>query len=42
MFIKSENGASISGRLFTIVQTAKANGLIVDEYIEYVLDNTNI
>ena len=27
---------------FTIVQTAKANGLIIDKYIEYVLENINI
>ena len=39
LFAKTENGASISGRIFTIVQTAKANGLIVDKYIEYVLEN---
>lgn len=38
LFAKTEKGASISGRLFTIVQTAKANGLIVDKYIEYVLE----
>lgn len=41
LFAKSEKGASISGRLFTIIQTAKANGLIVDKYLEYVLDNMN-
>ena len=38
-FAKTEKDASISGRLYTIIQTAKANGLIVDKYIEYVLDN---
>ena len=41
LFAKSENGASISGRLFIIIQTAKANGLIVDKYIEYVIDHIN-
>ena len=39
LFAKSENGASISGRLFTIIQTAKANSLVVDKYLEYVIDN---
>lgn len=39
LFAKTENGAALSGRIFTIVQTAKANGLIVDKYIEYVLEN---
>lgn len=39
LFAKTENGASISGRLFTIIQTAKANGLVVDKYLEYVLEN---
>lgn len=39
LFAKSENGASISGRLFTIIQTAKANALVVDKYLEYVIDN---
>ena len=41
LFAKTENGASISGRLFTIVQTAKANGLIVNKYLEHILDNIN-
>lgn len=41
LFAKSENGASISGRIFTIVQTAKANALVVDKYLEYALENIN-
>ena len=41
LFAKTEKGASISGRIFTIVQTAKANGLIIDKYLEYILDNIN-
>lgn len=41
LFAKTEKGASISGRLFTIIQTAKANMLVVDKYIEYVLENIN-
>lgn len=41
LFAKTEKGASISGRIFTVVQTAKANALIVDKYLEYVLENIN-
>lgn len=41
LFAKSEKGASISGRIFTIVQTAKANALVVDKYLEYALENIN-
>lgn len=41
LFAKTEHGASISGRLFTIIQTARANGLVVDKYIEYVLEKIN-
>lgn len=41
LFAKTENGASISGRIFTIVQTAKANALVVDKYLEYALENIN-
>ena len=41
LFAKTENGASISGRIFTIVQTAKANALVVDKYLEHALENIN-
>ena len=41
LFAKTEKGASISGRIFTIVQTAKANSLVTDKYLEYVLENIN-
>ena len=41
LFAKSEKGASISGRLFTIIQTAKANALVVDKYLEYVIEHMN-
>ena len=34
LFAKTEKGASIAGRIFTIVQTAKANALVVDKYLE--------
>jgi transposase len=39
LFAKSEAGANIAGRMFTIVQTARSNGLVVDKYLEYVLEN---
>lgn len=41
LFAKSEKGASISSRIFTVVQTAKANALIVDKYLEYALRYIN-
>lgn len=41
LFAKSENGALLSSRIFTIVQTANANSLIVNKYLEYVLENIN-
>lgn len=41
LFAKTEKGASISERIFTIVQTTKANALVIDKYIEYVLENIN-
>lgn len=39
LFSKTENGANISARLFTIVQTATANGLSPEKYLTYVLEN---
>ena len=41
LFSKTENGALASGLLFSIIQTAKANGLCVDRYLEYALSNIN-
>ena len=41
LFAKSEKGAYMSSGIFTIVQTTKANGLIVDKYLEYILENIN-
>ena len=41
LFSKTENGAQASGLLFSIIQTAKANGLIIDKYLEYIIDNIN-
>ncbi len=39
LFVKNEAGAEISARLFTIIQTAKANGLKVEEYLTYIMEN---
>ena len=39
LFAKNEAGAEISARLFTIIQTARANGLRVEEYLTYLLEN---
>ena len=41
LFSKTENGAQASGLLFSIIQTAKANGLIIDKYLEYIIDSIN-
>ena len=41
LFSKTENGAQASGLLFSIIQTAKANGLCTERYLEYVLNNIN-
>ena len=39
LFSKNENGAELSSRIFTIVQTARANGIVVDRYLAFVLKN---
>lgn len=39
LFSKNENGAELSSRIFTIVQTARANGIAVDRYLAFVLEN---
>lgn len=39
LFSKSSKGAKATGILFSIVQTAKANGLNVEGYLNYVFDN---
>ena len=39
LFSKTENGAQSSGVIYSIIQTARANGLIIDKYLEYVLSN---
>ena len=33
------NGAQSSSVIYSIIQTARANGLIIDKYLEYVLSN---
>ena len=39
LFCKTSDGATITGKLFSIVQTARANGLRVEQYLKYVIDN---
>ena len=41
LFSKSVNGAEASGRLFSILQTTKANGLVPELYLAYCLKNMN-
>ena len=39
LFAKSELGAEASARLFSIIQTARANGLVTEKYLDYVISN---
>ena len=41
LFSKTIDGAKASGLLFSIIQTAKANGLCVEKYLDYILTNIN-
>lgn len=41
LFAKSENGALSTGRLFSLLQTAKANGLSPESYLAFALENIN-
>ena len=41
LFCKSADGAIITGKLFSIVQTARANGLKTEQYLTYVISNIN-
>lgn len=41
LFCKTADGATISGKIFSIVQTAKANGLKSEQYLAYVINNIN-
>jgi transposase len=42
LFCKTCDGASITAKLFSIVQTARANGLKVEQYLKYVIDNIKV
>lgn len=39
MFCKTSDGADVTGKLFSIIQTARVNGLKTELYIKYVIDN---
>ena len=39
LFCKNANGAEKTAKIFSIVQTARANGLKVEEYIKYLIEN---
>lgn len=41
LFASTTKGAETTGILFSITQTAKANGLRPQEYLAYVLENIN-
>ena len=41
LFCKTVDGALTTGKLFSIVQTARANGLKSEEYLTYVISNIN-
>ena len=38
MFCKTSDGATVIGKLFSIVQTAKATRLTVEQYLKYVIE----
>ena len=39
MFCKNANGAEKTAKIFSIVQTARANGVKVEEYLKYTIEN---
>ncbi|MBQ1776204.1 MAG: transposase domain-containing protein, partial [Erysipelotrichaceae bacterium] len=41
LFCKSINGAETTGKIFSIVQSARSNGLKSEKYIAYCLANIN-
>lgn len=41
LFCKTSDGAITTGKLFSIVQTARANGLRSEQYLTYVIANIN-
>lgn len=41
LFCKTSDGAITTGKLFSLVQTARANGLKSEQYLAYILNNIN-
>ena len=41
LFCKTSDGAITTSKLFSIVQTSRANGLKSEEYLTYVIKNIN-
>ncbi len=41
LLCKNEGGAERTAKIFTIVQTARANGLKVEHYLKYIIENIN-
>ena len=39
LFCKTADGADVTAKLFSIVQTARANGLKSEQYLSYCLKN---
>ena len=39
LFCKTADGADVTAKLFSIVQTARANGLKAEQYLSYCLEN---
>ena len=39
MFCKNANGAQNTTEIFSIVQTARGNGVKVEEYLKYIIEN---
>ena len=39
MFCKTSDGAEVTGKLFSIIQTARANGIKTELYMKYVIEN---
>ena len=41
LFCKNEEGAERTAKIFTIIQTARANGLKIEQYLKYTIENIN-
>ena len=39
MFCKTSNSATVTGKLFSIVQISRGNGLKVEQYLKYLIEN---